>query len=41
MGTLPLADQDKAIGVQEDDSDADMGAGAGGGGHDGNSLAEG
>ena len=33
MGALPFADEDMAIGVQEDDADADVGAGAGGGGH--------
>lgn len=34
MGAFPFADEDMAIGVQEDDADANMGAGAGCGGHD-------
>lgn len=34
MGAFPFADQDMAIGVQDDDADANMGTRAGGGGHD-------
>lgn len=41
MGAFPLADEDMACGVYQDDSDADVGAGAGGGGHYGDSLAGG
>lgn len=41
MGALPLANEDMACGVDQDDSDAEVGTGLGVRGHDGDSLAGG
>lgn len=40
MGAFPLANEDLAGGVQEDDPDADLGTGEGVGGHKGSHLRE-